>query len=187
MDSRTQTVEINHDKLCRYIRDTLHMTLIDFSYSIGKSKSYISGLARNPRVPGAAYSLICEKCRVPFSYFEAVPQEERQKSQEQTSVNPELLLMLKSLSDSMFEQGKKLHLEPHFCYEYLGRCSCMACMFMSDTHAIENMKRYPEKIKPFIDAEIRLSHTWKRNKGLAELWEQCKDIDDVEDMPEVLP
>ena len=63
MDSRAQTVEIDHDKLCRYIRDTLHMTLIDFSYSIGKSKGYISGLARNPRVPGAAYSLICEKCR----------------------------------------------------------------------------------------------------------------------------
>lgn len=108
MDSRTQTVEIDHDKLCRYIRDTLHMTLIDFSYSIGKSKSYISGLARNPKVPGAAYSLICEKCRVPFSYFEAVPQEERQKSQEQTSVNPELLLMLKSLSDSMIAMEKRL-------------------------------------------------------------------------------
>ena len=108
MDSRAQTVEIDHDKLCRYIRDTLHMTLIDFSYSIGKSKSYISGLARNPRVPGAAYSLICEKCRVPFSYFEAAPQEERQKSQEQTFVNSELLIMLKSLSDSMIAMEKRL-------------------------------------------------------------------------------
>nr|DAZ13262.1 MAG TPA: repressor regulating protein [Caudoviricetes sp.] len=106
MDSRVQTVEIDHDKLCRYIRDTLHMTLIDFSYSIGKSKSYISGLARNPKVPGAVYSLICEKCRVPFSYFEAAPQEERQKSQEQTFVNSELLLMLKSLSDSMIAMDK---------------------------------------------------------------------------------
>ena len=87
----------------------------------------------------------------------------------------------------MFEQGKALGLEPHFCYEYLGRCSCMACMFMSDTHAIENMRRYPEKIKPFIDAEIKLSHTWKRNKGLEELWKQCIDIDDVENIPGVMP
>lgn len=108
MDNREKTIEIDHDKLCRYIRDTLHMTLIDFSYSIGKSKSYISGLARNPKVPGAAYSLICEKCRVPFSYFEAVPKEEVRRSQEQTSVTPELLLMLKSLSDSMIAMEKRL-------------------------------------------------------------------------------
>lgn len=108
MNSKVQPVEIDHDKLCTYIRDTLHMTLIDFSYSIGKSKSYISGLARNPRVPVPAYNLICEKCRVPFSFFEVVPQEEEQKSQEQTSVNPELLLMLKSLSDSMIAMEKRL-------------------------------------------------------------------------------
>lgn len=79
----------------------------------------------------------------------------------------------------MFEQGKLLKLEPHFCYEYLGRCSCMACMFMSDRHAIENMKRYPNQIRPFVEAEIRIGHTWKKGKGLAELWEQCQDIDDV--------
>lgn len=108
MDNREKTIEIDHDKLCRYIRDTLHMTLIDFSYSIGKSKSYISGLARNPKVPGAAYSLICEKCRVPFSYFEAVPREKVRRPQEQTSVNPELLLMLKSLSDSMTAMERRM-------------------------------------------------------------------------------
>ncbi|MCB5875888.1 hypothetical protein LIR51_13785, partial [Blautia producta] len=108
MDNREKTIEIDHDKLCRYIRDTLHMTLIDFSYSIGKSKSYISGLARNPKVPGAAYSLICEKCRVPFSYFEAVPREKVRRPQEQTSVNPELLLMLKSLSDSMKAMERRM-------------------------------------------------------------------------------
>ena len=56
----------------------------------------------------------------------------------------------------------------------------MACMFMN-RHAIENMKRYPEQIKPYIKAEIKLAHTWKKNKGLSELWEQCKDIDDVEE------
>ena len=56
----------------------------------------------------------------------------------------------------------------------------MACMFMSDRHAVENMKRYPEQIQPFIQAEIKLSHTWKKGKGLEELWNQCHDIDDVE-------
>lgn len=52
---------------------------------------------------------------------------------------------------------------------------------MSDQHAVENMKRYPDKIKPFIQAEIKLSHTWKKGKGLEQLWEQCQDIDDVEE------
>lgn len=84
----------------------------------------------------------------------------------------------------MFEQGKLLHMEPHFCYEYLGRCSCMACMFMSDRHAIENMKRYPEQIQPFIQAEIKLAHTWKKGKSLEQLWEQCQDIDDIEESVE---
>lgn len=79
----------------------------------------------------------------------------------------------------MFEWGKKLHLEPHFCYEYLGRCSYMACMFMSDWHAVENMKRYPNQIQPFIQAEIRLAHTWKKGRSLGQLWDQCQDIDDV--------
>ena len=84
----------------------------------------------------------------------------------------------------MFEQGKELHLEPHFCYEYLGRCSCMASMFIPDAHAIENMRRYPEQIKPFVDAEIKLCHTWKNKKSLGQLWEQCQDIDDVEAVAE---
>ena len=56
----------------------------------------------------------------------------------------------------------------------------MACMFMSDRHAVENMKRYSEQIQPFIQAEIKLSHTWKKGKSLETLWEQCQDIDDVE-------
>lgn len=81
----------------------------------------------------------------------------------------------------MFEQGRELKLEPHFCYEYLNRCSCMACMFMNDLHAIENIKRYPAEMKKYVEAEIKLAHKWKKNKGLEELWEQCQDIDDIED------
>lgn len=81
----------------------------------------------------------------------------------------------------MFERGKKLGLEPHFCYKYLDRCSCMACMFMPDRHAILNMRRYPEHMEPYVQAEIKLAHTWKKSRGLAELWQQCKDIDDVEE------
>jgi len=80
----------------------------------------------------------------------------------------------------MFEQGKELKLEPHFCYEYLGRCSCMACVFMSDKHAIENIKRYPEQMKKFVDAEIKLQHTWKNKKSLNSIYDQCLDIDDIE-------
>lgn len=51
---------------------------------------------------------------------------------------------------------------------------------MSDQHAVENMKRYPDQIQPFIQAEIKLAHTWKKGKSLEQLWDQCQDIDDVE-------
>lgn len=110
MNSKADPVEIDHDKLCRYIRDTLRMTLIEFSYSIGKSKSYISGLAQNPRVPVPVYNLICERCRVPFSFFEVVPDKQMKvtKVENGPAVSPELLLMLKSLSDSMIAIEKRL-------------------------------------------------------------------------------
>ena len=42
--------------------------------------------------------------------------------------------------------------------------------------------RYPDQIKPFVDAEIKLAHRWTQKKGLEELWEQCQDIDDVSDI-----
>lgn len=57
----------------------------------------------------------------------------------------------------------------------------MACMFMADRHAIENMKRYPDQIEPYVQAEIKLAHTWKNKKSLAELWERCLDIDDTDE------
>lgn len=110
MNSKADPVEIDHDKLCRYIRDTLRMTLIEFSYSIGKSKSYISGLAQNPRVPVPVYNLICERCRVPFSFFEVVSDKQMKvtKVENGPALSPELLLMLKSLSDSMIAIEKRL-------------------------------------------------------------------------------
>ena len=79
----------------------------------------------------------------------------------------------------MFEFAKELKLEPHPCYEYVNRCSCMFCVFMPDKHAIENMKRHPEKIKPYIQAEIKLQHTWKAKTSLKELWDTvCDEVED---------
>ena len=80
----------------------------------------------------------------------------------------------------MFEQAKQLHLEPHPCYEYCGRCSCMFCMFMPDKHAIENMKRYPDMALEYIRAERKIGHTWKNGKSLESVFCECMDIDDVE-------
>ena len=76
----------------------------------------------------------------------------------------------------MFEWGKQLRLDPHPCYEYLGRCSCIACIFMPDRYAVENMKRYPEKFRALIQAELKHSHTWKNGVSLTELWNvTCED------------
>lgn len=79
----------------------------------------------------------------------------------------------------MFEQGKLLKLDPHPCYEYLNRCSCMICVFMPDQHAIENIMRYPEIIRPYVLAEADIGHRWKQKRSLQELWDECYDIDDI--------
>lgn len=76
----------------------------------------------------------------------------------------------------MFEWGKQLGIEPHPCYEYLTRCSCFACMFMPDRFVIENMKRYPEKFRRLVQAEMKYQHTWKQKTSLQQLWnEVCED------------
>ncbi len=37
--------------------------------------------------------------------------------------------------------------------------------FMSDRHTIENMERYPDQIRPFIQVEIGLPHTGKKERA----------------------
>ena len=80
----------------------------------------------------------------------------------------------------MFEQGRELKLEPHPCYEYVGRCSCMFCMFMPERHAAENIKRYPEMAAEYVRAEMKIQHTWKKAKSLQSVFNECMDIDDVD-------
>jgi len=78
---------------------------------------------------------------------------------------------------SMFEQGKRLGLPVHPCYEYLGRCSCVACIFMPDRYAAENMKRHPQHFYKLLQAELRYGHTWKKGVSLVELWkETCEEL-----------
>ncbi len=77
----------------------------------------------------------------------------------------------------MFEVGRKLRLDPHPCYEYVGRCSCVACIFMPDRYAAENMKRHPAIFHQLIQAELKHMHTWKKGVSLAELWnETCEEL-----------
>lgn len=76
----------------------------------------------------------------------------------------------------MFEWGKYLGLAAHPCYEYVERCSCIACIYMPDRFAVENMKRYPEKFKALLQAEMKYGHTWKQRTSLTELWNTvCED------------
>lgn len=79
----------------------------------------------------------------------------------------------------MFEFGRMMGLDAHPCYGYIDRCSCMICVFAKDAQIIENIKRYPELISKYIEAEQRLGHTWKNKKALKELWDNCLDIGDI--------
>lgn len=47
----------------------------------------------------------------------------------------------------MFEFGQMLGLDPHPCYEYIDRCSCVMCVLAKNAQVVENMKRYPEEMK----------------------------------------
>lgn len=80
----------------------------------------------------------------------------------------------------MFERGKLLGLPPNPCYEYLPRCSCMLCVLMPDRYCEENIRRYPNLIRPFADAESILRHTWKHKTSLTELFARCLDMSDTE-------
>ena len=77
----------------------------------------------------------------------------------------------------MFEYGKDLGIDPHPCYRYVSRCSCMFCVFMMDKHTIENMKNHPGEAQRWLQAELRIGHTWKNKKSLNQLWnENCEDV-----------
>lgn len=77
---------------------------------------------------------------------------------------------------AMFERGKILGLPPHPCYEYLTRCSCIACIFMPDRFAVENAIRYPKQFYKFVQAEMRIGHTWKQRTSLEHIWNKvCED------------
>lgn len=79
----------------------------------------------------------------------------------------------------MFEQAKELKLDPHPCYEYVDRCSCMFCVFMKDRHIIENMKKNPGQAKQWVQAEIKINHRWKAKQSLENLWNiACEDVED---------
>lgn len=81
----------------------------------------------------------------------------------------------------MFERRRELHLEPHPCYEYIGRCSCMFCVLMPDRHAAENIKRYPEIVAAYVRAEMQINHRWKQARSLQSVYNECLDIGDIDE------
>lgn len=77
----------------------------------------------------------------------------------------------------MFEVGKRMGIDPHPCYEYVSRCSCMFCIFMPNRHTVENMKKHPREAQKWLQAELKIGHTWKKGTSLNQLWnEHCEDV-----------
>lgn len=54
-------------------------------------------------------------------------------------------------------------------------------MFMPNRHASENIKRYHEIAAEYVRAEIKLQHTWKKTRSLQSLFNECLDIDDIDE------
>ena len=57
----------------------------------------------------------------------------------------------------------------------------MFCVLMPDRHAAENIKRYSEIAAKYVRAEMQLKHTWKKAKSLQSLFNDCLDIDDIDE------
>lgn len=57
----------------------------------------------------------------------------------------------------------------------------MFCMFMPDRHAKENIRRYPETAAEYVRAEMNIHHTWKKAKSLQSVFNECMDIDNVDE------
>jgi len=52
---------------------------------------------------------------------------------------------------------------------------------MPDRHAAENIKRYPDIAAQYVKAEMKLKHTWKKARSLQNLFNECLDIDDIDE------
>ena len=57
----------------------------------------------------------------------------------------------------------------------------MFYMFISEKHASENIKRYPEIAAEYVRAEIKLQHTLKKTRSLQSLFNECLDIDNIDE------
>lgn len=81
-----------------------------------------------------------------------------------------------------FKTAKVLGLKPILLKapkDFLYLLLSMMCIFAKNEQVMENMKRHPEAMRKWVDAEAKLGFTWKQKTSLQELWDQCFDIDDV--------
>jgi len=48
---------------------------------------------------------------------------------------------------------------------------------MPNKHTVENMRNHPVEAQNWIQAEMRIGHTWKNGTSLNQLWnENCEDV-----------
>lgn len=81
MPKQIKVKEIDADRLKKFITGQ-GMTLTDFSYSIGKSASYISNMSGAKRIYENVVCLICEKLGVDPDYFDYAEKKETENTGE---------------------------------------------------------------------------------------------------------
>lgn len=84
------------------------------------------------------------------------------------------------------------NIEPHPCYQYVSRCSCKFCIFLSPTEMAKVAELYPTEFQRLIDMEKEIGHTMKvkttqKNKVKTTTQIPLEDfINKAKNQPEVL-
>lgn len=63
--------------------------------------------------------------------------------------------------DQVWKLMSLANIEPHPCYEYVSRCSCKFCIYLSPKEMLTVSKLFPKEFAELLKMEQRLGHTMK--------------------------
>ncbi|WP_066415314.1 phosphoadenosine phosphosulfate reductase domain-containing protein [Sutcliffiella cohnii] len=68
-------------------------------------------------------------------------------------------------TDEVWELMRLADIEPHPCYQYVSRCSCKFCIFLSPYEMKKVAELYPDEFQRLVDMEKQMGHTMKYDKN----------------------
>ncbi|CAM3716265.1 hypothetical protein GCM10009865_03960 [Aeromicrobium ponti] len=69
------------------------------------------------------------------------------------------------LETEVWELMRLAGIDPHPCYEYVSRCSCKFCIFLSPTEMAKVAELHPFDFNELVEMEKRMGHTMRYKKS----------------------